>query len=204
VWLRRRRKTFHANYTRHFRSLTPAQTAIDQGQTLNYTASVTNDSKNMGVAWSMSGTACTGTGCGTFTNGTTSAAVYDAPASVTAKMTVSITATSVADKTKSVSSAVVVTPARASRRHRSRAAPWAPPTAPHCRAAVAPDSHLEPGVWLIVACRSFTEQCGSDFRHAQRYGEFNLYCKVTDASGAQGGPLSTTQQLSIAINAPPL
>ena len=93
-------------------SLTPSsQTTIDQGQTLNYGATVTNDSSSAGVAWSMSGTTCTGATCGTFTGSTTSAVVYSAPATVSAKMTVTIVATSITDKTKSMSSTVVVTPA---------------------------------------------------------------------------------------------
>ena len=93
-------------------SLTPSgQTSIDQGQTLSYTATVTNDSSQAGVTWSMSGPTCTGTACGTFTKGTTSAAVYNAPASVSSNMAVTIVATSAADKTKSASSKVVVTPA---------------------------------------------------------------------------------------------
>ena len=74
-------------------SLSPsAQTNIDQGQTLNYTASVTNDTANAGVTWSLSGTGCTGSACGTFTGGTTTAATYNAPATVSAKLTVTIVA----------------------------------------------------------------------------------------------------------------
>ncbi len=62
-------------------SLSPsAQTSIDQGQTVAFTAAVANDSSGEGVTWSMSGTACTGTACGTFTNVTTGAATYNAPA----------------------------------------------------------------------------------------------------------------------------
>ena len=42
-------------------SLAPAtQTTIDQGQTLNFTATVANDSSSKGVTWSVSGTGCTG------------------------------------------------------------------------------------------------------------------------------------------------
>jgi hypothetical protein len=50
-------------------SVTPgAQANIDQGQTLNFTAAVSNDSSGKGVSWTVSGTSCTGNGCGTFTN----------------------------------------------------------------------------------------------------------------------------------------
>jgi hypothetical protein len=184
-------------------SLTPAQTAIDQGQTLNYTASVTNDSKNMGVAWSMSGTACTGTGCGTFTNGTTSAAVYDAPASVTAKMTVSITATSVADKTKSVSSAVVVTPAPSITT--TSLASGTVGTA--YSAALQGSGGAGTLTWSLASGSSLPaglslSSAGAISGTPSATANSTFTVKVTDASGAQGGPLSTTQQLSIAINAP--
>lgn len=92
-------------------SLAPAaQTTIDQGQTVNFTATVANDSSNKGVTWSVSGTACTGAACGTLTNTTATTAKYNAPASVSSNLTVSVKATSVADTTKSASSTVVVTP----------------------------------------------------------------------------------------------
>jgi hypothetical protein len=93
-------------------SLAPAgQTTIDQGQTVNFTATVANDSGSKGVTWSVSGTGCTGDACGTLTNTTTTAATYNAPASVSSDLTVSVKATSVADTTKSASSTVVVKPA---------------------------------------------------------------------------------------------
>src|ERR1017187_9435686 len=88
-------------------SLSPStQTAMDQGQTLSYTATVANDSGGSGVSWSMSGTTCTGTACGTFSGKTTSGATYNAPTPVSSNMTVKVTATSVADSTKSVFSTV--------------------------------------------------------------------------------------------------
>jgi hypothetical protein len=87
-----------------------AQMNIDQGQIYGFTASVSNDSSSQGVSWSMSGTACTGTACGTFTSKTTSGATYNAPAMVASSLTVTITATSVADSTKTMSSKVVVNP----------------------------------------------------------------------------------------------
>jgi hypothetical protein len=92
-------------------SVSPAsQTSIDQGQPVNFTASLTNDTTNAGVAWSASGAGCTGNACGTFTNVTTTAATYNAPALVTNGSSVTVTATSVADNTKSAASTVVLTP----------------------------------------------------------------------------------------------
>lgn len=76
---------------------------IQQGQTVNITASVTNDSNNKGVTWTLSGV-------GTLSGQTTTAATYNAPASVGSNTTVTVTATSVADNTKSASLMITVTP----------------------------------------------------------------------------------------------
>ena len=75
-------------------SLAPAaQTTIDQGQTVNFTATVANDSSSKGVTWSLSGTACTGAACGTLTNTTATTATYNAPTPVSSNLTVSVKAT---------------------------------------------------------------------------------------------------------------
>jgi hypothetical protein len=76
---------------------------IDQGQQKNFTASVTNDTANKGVTWSVSGG-------GTLTGSTSTSVTYNAPTPVTANLTVTVTATSVADATKSASVSVTVTP----------------------------------------------------------------------------------------------
>ncbi len=87
-----------------------AQTSLDDGQTVAFTATVSNDSASKGVTWTMSSTGCSGSACGTFTNSTTSGATYNTPASVTSTLTVSITAASVADSSKSATSKVVLNP----------------------------------------------------------------------------------------------
>jgi Putative Ig domain len=84
------------------------QQSIDQGQTVNFTATVTNDSSNAGVTWSVSGTGCTGAACGALSNTTATAATYTAPASVSSNLTVSVTATSKTATSKTASSTVLV------------------------------------------------------------------------------------------------
>ena len=80
-------------------ALTPASAqAIDQGQTIQLTTSVTNDSSSAGVTWSM-------TGPGALSNQTTTSATYTV-SSGTGKATV--TATSKADSTKSASLNITV------------------------------------------------------------------------------------------------
>ncbi len=71
--------------------------AIYPNQQLTFTATVTGTT-NKTVTWSLSGTACTGTGnpCGTIDKNT---GAYVAPAAVPSPATVTITATSAADST---------------------------------------------------------------------------------------------------------
>jgi hypothetical protein len=89
--------------------------AIYPNQQLTFTATVTGTT-NTTVTWSLSGTACTGTGnpCGTIDKNT---GAYVAPAAVPSPATVTITATSAADSTATgglqvhiVLISVVVTP----------------------------------------------------------------------------------------------
>jgi hypothetical protein len=77
--------------------------AIDQAQTDNITASVSNDSKNAGVTWALSG-------AGSLSSSTTTAVTYNAPSSVTSTFTATITATSVSDTSKTASVQVTVNP----------------------------------------------------------------------------------------------
>ncbi|HVZ19171.1 MAG TPA: putative Ig domain-containing protein, partial [Terriglobales bacterium] len=80
------------------------------GQAQNFTATVTHDSASKGVTWSVSGTGCTGSACGSFTNTTATAATYNAPSPVSSNLIVTVLATSAADTTKTASVAVTVVP----------------------------------------------------------------------------------------------
>ncbi len=185
-------------------SLAPStQTSIDQGQTLSYTASVTNDSSAAGVTWSMSGTGCTGAACGTLTGSTTSAATYNAPATVSAKMTVTIVATSVADITKSISSTVVVTPSPSVTT--STLAGGTVGTA--YSATLNATGGASTLTWTLVSGSSLPaglslSSAGAISGTPTAAGTTTFSVKVTDQSAAQQGPVSVTQQLSITI-APP-
>ena len=80
---------------------------IQQGQSVsNITASVTNDSANKGVTWSLSG-------AGSLSAQTSTTVTYNAPASVNSNIVVTVTATSVSDNTKSGSITITVTPTAA-------------------------------------------------------------------------------------------
>jgi hypothetical protein len=75
--------------------------------TLDFTASLTNDSGNKGVTWAVS---CSQSDCGSLSGTTATATTYNAPANVAANLAVTLTATSVADASKSASVAITVTP----------------------------------------------------------------------------------------------
>jgi Abnormal spindle-like microcephaly-assoc'd, ASPM-SPD-2-Hydin len=85
--------------------VTPANVSVTAGATQQFAASVTGTS-NTAVAWTVSGTGCSGTACGTIS----SSGIYTAPAAVPSPATVTTTATSVADPTKSASANVTIMP----------------------------------------------------------------------------------------------
>ena len=85
---------------------------IDTGQSLTFMATLANDTSNQGVMWQFMGTSCSGAGCGTLTNSTSSSVLYTAPSGISATLTVSLQAVSLADKnaTATVTIDVVIAP----------------------------------------------------------------------------------------------
>src|SRR3984885_1034009 len=86
-------------------------TSLVTATTTSLTATVTNDSSNAGVKWSVS---CSASACGSFSPTSTAsgaATTYTAPtATPTNPATVTITATSVTDTTKAASTTITITP----------------------------------------------------------------------------------------------
>jgi large repetitive protein len=69
-----------------------AQT-VDQGQVIQFTAILGNDTGMKGVTWKpLTGTGCAGTGCGTLTNITKTSVTYTAPTNSSIALTVSLEA----------------------------------------------------------------------------------------------------------------
>ena len=100
-----------ANPVTIFVTLSPlAQTHIDAGQSVKFAATVENDSSAKGVTWSVSSAGLTGQACGTFTSATSSGATYNAPHTVASNLTITVTATSIADATKGSSAEVLISP----------------------------------------------------------------------------------------------
>jgi hypothetical protein len=76
---------------------------ITQGQSVTITANVANDPSGKGVTWKLTA------GPGALSKETSTSAEYDAPASVASIMSATVTATAVADMSKSATFAVTVT-----------------------------------------------------------------------------------------------
>jgi hypothetical protein len=89
-------------------AVTPATASITPGATQQFAATVTRTS-NTAVTWTVSGIVCSGTACGTIS----SSGLYTAPAAVPSSATVTITATSMSDPTKSASANVSIVPPQA-------------------------------------------------------------------------------------------
>jgi len=86
-------------------SISPAVVQVAAGTKRSFTAMVTG-SQNTAVSWTIRGSGCSDGGCGTITaNG-----LYTAPTIVPSPPQISVTATSVADPTKSATASVTVIP----------------------------------------------------------------------------------------------
>jgi hypothetical protein len=84
-------------------SLSSSSTQMDQGQTLQITAMLQNDSSSQGVTWNL-------TGPGTLSTQGSNAVIYNAPSSVSTPQTATLTATSVANTNKTASMQITVNP----------------------------------------------------------------------------------------------
>lgn len=84
-------------------TISPTTGSILVAQTVQFIAGVIN-SPNRAVAWSLSGAGCGGDACGTVSDD----GLFTAPASVSGRLDVTVTATSMADRSKSASAAVTV------------------------------------------------------------------------------------------------
>ncbi|PYU10259.1 MAG: hypothetical protein DMG37_20930, partial [Acidobacteria bacterium] len=91
-------------------AVSPTSASIPSGYgTQAFTAATTNDFQSKGVTWGLSGPGCSGLTCGTLTRVTTTSVTYNAPQNVPSPATVTLTATSIVDTTKSGSATITVT-----------------------------------------------------------------------------------------------
>jgi len=181
-------------------SISPStETKIDQGQTVKFTASVENDSGAKGVTWSASGTGVTGTACGTFANTTTSAATYNAPAAVTASLSITVTATSVADPTKTSSAVVTILPPPSVT---TTALTNATPNANYS-ATLQATGGVGALTWSLAGGALPTglalSSSGAITGDPTASGTSIFTVQVTDSSAAPGGPASAQASLSLTV-----
>src|SRR4029077_4408654 len=89
-------------------SVSPNSASVGTGGSQNFAATIQNDFQNRGVTWSLSGAGCSGSTCGSLTNITSPSVTYIGPANVTTPATVTLTAPSVSDSTKTASATITV------------------------------------------------------------------------------------------------
>ena len=88
-------------------SVSPTTATVPTGSTVRLTGIVSNNASNGGVVWSVS---CSAAQCGTISPATTQSgmpATYTAPATMPANTNVTVTATTVADKSKSATAILI-------------------------------------------------------------------------------------------------
>jgi hypothetical protein len=93
-------------------ALTPATATVQASQGASFTATVSNDPKNEGTTWTLSGPGCTGAACGSLSGAKAAsgaAVMYTAPAAVPNPPTITLTATAVDDSTKSAKATITLT-----------------------------------------------------------------------------------------------
>jgi hypothetical protein len=85
--------------------VSPATISVGTGASQAFTVSVANDGSNSGVTWSI------GSGVGTLTGSSTTGVTYNAPSTVISSVaTVTLTATSIKDPTKSTTATITLNP----------------------------------------------------------------------------------------------
>ncbi|HMD84582.1 MAG TPA: Ig domain-containing protein [Terriglobia bacterium] len=173
--------------------------SVDQGQTLQFTASLAGDTSNAGVTWSATGAACAGKACGTFSNVTPTSATYTAPASVSASLTITVTANSVANTLQTATAIFYVLPPPSIV---TTNLPSATPNYIYDFALVGTGG-VQPLNWTLVSgtlpAGLSLNNAGTVYGTPTTGGTSTFTVKVTDSSGAPGGALSTQQTLSLTI-----
>jgi Putative Ig domain len=171
-----------------------AQT-LDQGKTVNVTATVTSDPASKGVTWSLNAGAA-----GTLTNQTATSVTYNAPATVTTASAPVLTATSISDNTKTATLTINLVP---------------PPSVTTISlangtvnvaysAALAATNGATPYTWSVAvgalpAGLTLNASTGAITGTPTAFGTSNITVQVKDADN-----LTATANLSIKILPPPV
>lgn len=90
-------------------SVSPTTANVGTGSgTQVFTAQLVNDIQSKGVAWSLSGTGCSGSTCGALSQITTTSVTYTGPPNAPNPASVTLTATSVADNSRNGTATITV------------------------------------------------------------------------------------------------
>lgn len=169
---------------------------IDQGQTSQFVAGLTNDTSNKGVTWSVSGPGCSGTACGSLSNVTSTSATYHAPALVSANLAITITATSVAEPGQFNTAMFFVTPPPSIV---TTDLPTATPNQNYSTTLVATGG-VQPLNWSVASgslpAGLSLNNAGVIFGTPTGGGTSKFTLKVTDSSGSA---LSTSQSFGLTV-----
>lgn len=181
-------------------AVTPASTSITTGATQQFSASVAGSSSSA-VTWTVFGTDCSGTACGTISpNG-----LYTAPAIVPSSPIVTITSTSVSDPTKSASAQATIVPPQAAGYHLAWKDTFS--TLSLCTTNAPGCNWYNPGLWWQSAAGTITDPSGTyvnlewangqayntnisttspnaAYYHAWTYGYFEVSMKFNPATGS--------------------
>jgi len=161
------------------------------------TATVSNDPANKGVTWSL-------TGAGALSGQTATTVVYTAPASIAAASTATVTATSVADTTKSTPLTINLVPPP-SITSTSASLPAGTVGTVYTTTNLAATGGVSPYTWTVTTAASTfpagltLSSAGAISGTPTAFGTFNFTVQVKDANN-----FTATAALSIKINPAPL
>jgi Putative Ig domain len=177
-------------------TLSSTATSVNPGQTATITATLTHDTNNQGVTWTL-------TGPGQLSGNTTTSVVYTAPPTVATSTTATITATSVANTTITTTQSITLTAVLTITTTSLPSATLGVAYQAFVNAAGAP----APFTWSV---KSGTLPAGLTFQTTSTspsaeitgtptvLGTSDFTVQVTDSSDA-----SVTQALNITVNRPP-
>jgi beta-glucanase (GH16 family) len=154
-------------------AVAPASTSVTIGATRQFTASVTGAS-NTAVNWTLSGTGCSGTACGTIS----SSGLYKAPATVPASPIVTITATGFVDSSQSGSAEVTIVPPQAAGYNLAWEDTFS--TLSLCTTNVPGCNWYSPGIWSYPTGGVITDPGGVNLNWVSTQG--SNYTNMTTAS----------------------
>ena len=156
-------------------AVTPASVSTTVGTTQQFTASVTGTS-NTTVTWTASGAGCSGATCGTIS----STGLYTAPATVPSSASVTITATSQSDPTKSASANVTIVPPQAPGYNLAWEDTFS--TLNLCTTNVPGCNWYNPGLWLWTANPTITDSSGTYVNVGWTSAQENAWPSIGTAS----------------------